>query len=155
VDTLKIHGRAVLRDFPLRLWAEQQEHYDGLLREFQLLLIGQGDEPVHEAPRALVELAEVFTSRFGPLIQAMNDERQAALDRGQDRMDSSVPLVEDAPAILAQVDQVLAAADEYCSRGDLLVLPRPAVLLAFGRWVSSELIRQYEGQEPVPWPGPF
>ena len=32
---------AVLRDYPLLLWADQAQYSDALLREFSLLLIGE------------------------------------------------------------------------------------------------------------------
>jgi hypothetical protein len=149
-----VRGTAVLRDYPLRLWAEQQEHFDALLREFQLLLAGEGGDTEH-APRQLVELADMFTRRFGSIIDGINAERQAAYDRGEDRVDSRVPLVEGTPELLDQVARVMAAVDEYCRRGDMLVLPRPPRLLALAEWTNRELVRQYEGGAPEPWPGPF
>ncbi len=156
-ETPEIVGRAVLRDYPLRLWARQQEHYDSLLREFQLLLVGESSgESAHPAPRQLVELADMFTRRFGPLIEAISAERQAALDSGQDRIDSVIPLVQGIPELLAQVERVMAAVDEFCRSGDMLVLPRSEELLALSRWTTDELVKQYRGEgEPTPWPGPF
>jgi hypothetical protein len=152
----EIRGSAVLRDYPLRLWAQQREHFDSLLREFQLLLMGEEQgATAHSAPRQLVELADRFTTQFGPLIDALNAERQAALDRGLDRMDSTVPLLDGLPGLLDQVDQVTAAVDEYCASGDLLVLPRSPQLLALAAWTRAELVGQYEGRPPTPWPGPF
>ena len=53
------------------------------------------------------------------------------------------------------LDRVFAAVDEYCAAGDLLVLPRSPELVALSRWTLGELVRQYEGGEPQPWPGPF
>jgi hypothetical protein len=151
-----IVGEAVLRDYPLRLWARQQEHFDSLLREFQLLLVGESSgASTHAAPRQLVELADMFTVRFGPMIETINAERQAALDAGAERIDSRIPLVEGVPALLEQVDQVLSAVDEYCRAGDLLVLPRSEEMLALSQWVNSEITTQYDGGEPTPWPGPF
>jgi hypothetical protein len=149
-----LRGTAVLRDYPLRLWAEQQEHVDSVMREFQLLVVGERSG-VSSAPRMLVELADMFTSRFGDLLQAINEERQAALEAGLDRLDSQIPLVEGAPALLEQVREVLAAVDAYCASGDLLVLPRSPGLVALGDWTRRELLAQYEGAEPTPWPGPF
>jgi hypothetical protein len=154
--TPEIRGYAVLRDYPLRLWARQREHYDSLIREFQLLLVGEGSaESAHHAPRRLVELADMITSSLGAVIEAINAERQAALDRGLDRMDSRIPLVEGIPVLLAQIEAVMVAVDEYCASGEMLVLPRSAELLALQRWTRDQIITQYEGGEPTPWPGPF
>ena len=155
-DVPKVIGTGVLRDYPLRLWLRQQEHTDAVLREFALLLGG------HEAgtmdtspPKQLLDLAEMFTSRFGALLTAINDTRQQAVEDGLDRIDSEVPLVEGTRELLEQVRTVMAAVDEYCNNGDLLTLARPAELAAFAEWAMSELITQYEGGDPTPWPGPF
>ena len=146
----------MLRDYPLRLWARQQEHLQEVLREFTLLLLGQESGMAADAaPRQLVELAEMFTTAFGPLLDEIQAARQEALDAGQDRMDSRVAMVAGTPELLAQVDRVLTAVDDYCGRGDLLTLARPPELVALFTWSRSELVRQYEGAEPTPWPGPF
>jgi hypothetical protein len=146
----------LLRDYPLRLWAEQEAYTQDLLREFQLLLMGERSGQMREAaPGKLIVLADLFQSRFGPLLQSINEERQSAYAAGLDRIDSKIPLVEGTPQLLEQVRQVLEAADEFCRQGDLLLLPRPAHLLALSDWVHSELVAQYEGSGPTPWPGPF
>jgi hypothetical protein len=147
---------AVLRDYPLRLWARQQEYSEDLLREFNLLVMGEQSGAMRSAaPGQLVELAELFRGRFGAAIDALNAERQAALDRGLDRFDSRVPLAVGTPQLLEQARAVLRAADEFCARGDLLTLPRPPELRALSDWSLDELIAQYDGAEPTPWPGPF
>jgi hypothetical protein len=152
---LEIVRTAVLRDYPLRLWAESREHTDSLLREFQLLLVGEETGPEDHAPRRLVQLADFFTSRYGSLIDEINAERQEAFDRGADRCDSRVPMPKGTPELLDQVNAVMAAVDDYCRSGDLLVLPRSPRLLALADWTDRELRAQYEGAEPTPWPGPF
>lgn len=154
-EDVKVVGTAVLRDYPLRLWLRQQEHSDGLLREFQLLLGGQEAGSTASPPAQLVQLAEMFTTRFGALISAINDERHAAVDRGLDRMDSHVPMPEGTPELLDQVAHVMRVVDDYCSAGDLLTLARPPELITFFDWTRQELTAQYGGADPTPWPGPF
>lgn len=155
VQEVKLAGEAVLRDYPLRLWLRQQEHSDAVLREFQLLIGGQEAGSATSAPAQLVELADVFTTRFGGLINSINEQRQAALAQGLDRIDSIVPMPEGTPALLQQVATVLQAVDEYCREGDLLTLARSPELIALSEWTRSELTAQYDGAEPTPWPGPF
>jgi len=129
---------AVLRDYPLRLWVEQNEYFDGLLREANLLLIGEESGSVGQAaPRRLVQLAAELRDRFGGLLQTVNDERKAALDQGLDRMDSRLPLTEGLPAALDHMRVVLEETDEFCRRDSLLVLPRSAELVAFGSWTGT------------------
>jgi hypothetical protein len=147
---------AVLRDYPLRLWAEQSEYLESLLREFHLLLLSsQRDDVARGAPGRLVQLAGVLQDRFGGLLQTVNDERQAALDRGLDRIDSVLPLTDGLPQVLDEVRRVLEETDEFCRNGDLLSLPRSPLLIAFATWAGTELVAQSEGAEPTPWRGPF
>ncbi|MCW2714037.1 MAG: putative anti-sigma regulatory factor, serine/threonine protein kinase [Frankiales bacterium] len=147
---------AVLRDYPLRLWEEQNQYFDGLLREFQLLLLAEQEGAAeHPAPRRLVELAELVRDRFGGLLQTTNVERQAAVDAGLDRIDSRLPLFDGLPALLDQVRDVLEETDLFCERKSLLALPRPAHLVAFATWAGEELRTQHAGGAPTPWPGPF
>ena len=147
---------AVLRDYPLRLWVEQTEYTDGLLREFNLLLIGErSGEARGAAPGRLVELADDFTTRYGPLLQQISSERQAAVDRGLDRMDSVIALPEETPQLLDSVREVQLASDDFCRSASLLMLPRPPQLIRLAEWTHSELRAQYDGAEPTPWPGPF
>jgi hypothetical protein len=149
-------GYGVLRDYPLRLWQRQQEHTDGVLREFSLLVGGVESGTTSASPPAqLLELATLFTQQFGALINELNEARSAAVAAGQDRMDSRVPLIEGLPAILQHIDEVLRAVDEYCNEGELLTLARPPELVALSDWTMSELAKQYDGGEPTPWPGPF
>ena len=154
-DETKIVGEAVLRDYPLRLWLQQQEHTDALLREFHLLIGGKEAGAVSSAPEQLLQLADIFTQRFGGLINAINDERHAAVAQGLDRMDSRVPMPDGTPALMEQVAGVFEVVDAYCSDGDLLTLARPPELKALFEWTSSELITQYNGGPSSPWPGPF
>jgi hypothetical protein len=154
--TTEVLGTAVLRDFPLRLWARSRQHSDEMLREFTLMLDGRRTGQANaEAPQALLDLASSFTTRFGPLLDQMYAAREQALSEGRDRMDSEVALVEGTPELLQQVRVVLDAVDEYCRTGDLLTLERSDDDRRLFDWTAEELVRQYNGEEPRPWPGPF
>lgn len=149
-------GTAVLRDFPLRVWERSRQHSDEVMREFALVLGGErSGQTSHEVPKALVDLADMFTSRFGQVIDELYATREAALAAGLDRMDSEVVLVEGVPAMMDQVRQVMDAVDAYCRSGDLLTLEREPEDRALLDWTLNELVAQYEGREPTPWPGPF
>lgn len=152
-----VPGRlAVLRDYPLRLWAEQSEYFEGLLREYKLLLLDEAAHLGSDAPPSqLVELATTLDERFGPVLLAVNGERQAASDRGLDRIDSHVPLVDGTPAVMNSVRRILERSDDFCRDRQLLALPRSPELLAFGTWAGEEILAQYGGAAPTPWPGPF
>lgn len=149
-------GTAVLRDFPLRVWARSRQHSDEVMREFTLLLEGErSGQTALDVPKALVDLADMFTTRFGPLLDQLYAAREAALEAGLDRMDSEVPLVPGTPELLAQVRTVMDAVDAFCRSGELLALEREPADRALFDWTMQELVAQYEGREPTPWQGPF
>lgn len=154
-DPNAIVAEAVLVDYPLRLWARQQEHTDELVREFRLLLAGQTTGTTDSAPAQLVSLAEMFSERFGKLVDEITSARQVRLDAGADRMDWRVPLPASTPTLMRQVDQVWAVVDEYCRSGNLLALARPPEVVALQTWATREIVAQFHGAEPTPWTGPF
>lgn len=148
--------RAVLLDLPLRLWAQSQQHSDEVLREFALMLEGErsGQTELH-VPRALLELADMFTQQFGPLLDQVTAAREEALLAGRDRMDSVVLMPPGTPALVERVRRVLDDVDEFCRSGDLLTLERSELSRRLFDWTCEQVIRQYEGGQPTPWPGPF
>jgi hypothetical protein len=89
------------------------------------------------------------------MIDELTAARQAQYDAGADRMDWRVPLPRSTPTLMRQVQAVWTAVDDYCASGQLLTLARPAEVIALQEWSSVELIRQAEGAQPTPWPGPF
>ena len=145
----------VLRDYPLRLWARQQQHTEEMLREFQLLVHGQRSGQGSTAPARLLQVVESLLAAHGPRIDRIQEERQRAVDQGLERMDSRVPLVEGTPELLGMIQQALADVDDFCRAGDLLTLARPPELVALMDWTARELVAQYHGAAPTPWPGPF
>ena len=146
----------VLLDYPLQLWAEQQEYFDGLLREFRLLLMSAEQNPGESsAPKELIELADMVTRDFGDSIVAINAERAAAHAAGRDRMDSSFPLLDALPALLDRIGRVLTASDRFCDEARMLITARPPHLVQWWEWLHEEMVRQCSGQPPRRWPGPF
>jgi hypothetical protein len=152
----EVVGTAVLLDFPLRLWSASRQHSDEVMREFALMLEGErSGQTSLEAPQALLDLADMFTTRFGPLLDQVYAAREQAIAEGRDRMDSEVALVAGVPELLAQVRKVMTAVDEYCRTGDLLTLERSENDRRLFDWTLDQIVRQYEGGAPTPWPGPF
>lgn len=153
---VEVVGTAVLKDFPLRVWARSRQHNDELRREFALMLEGErSGRTALDVPKALLDLADMFTVQFGPLLDQLYAAREAALEGGLDRMDSEVPLLPGTPVMLDQVRQVMDAVDDYCRTGDLLALERGEVDRRLLDWTLAELVAQFEGREPTAWPGPF
>lgn len=57
----QLHPVQLLR-FPLPLWVRAQEHYDGLMREFTLLAMGQRAASAHHVPVRLLDLIGRLTA---------------------------------------------------------------------------------------------
>lgn len=150
-----IVGYAILRNYPLKLWHRQQAHFHELVREFQLLVGGSaGSSAAHEVPRRLLEMADMFITRFGSEMDAITRERQAALDAGLTTFDSVVPLPAGVIEIIPPAMEMMREVDDYCRNGDLLTLARPEDVVALQDWSTFEILAQFQGAEPTPWSGP-
>ena len=154
--TTEIVGTAVLRNYPVRLWHRQFAYNQELLREFQLLVAGQALDGAHsDVPARLLSMADMFISRYGRQMDALTAARQEAYDAGLMTIDSLVPLPAETMEIIPAAVQMLAEVDEYCRKGELLTLGAPPDIAAFQSWTTSELISQFQGNDPVPWSGPL
>jgi hypothetical protein len=156
--------RIRLLRFPLRVFARSAEHHDDLLREFALLAASRGGAEQApsgaagrsaEVPSRLLVLVDELTHRFAGAVHGVQDERAAALARGEKEMDLEYLV----PAAAAEAGRALAdmldEADEFCRSGDLLTLATPPETSAFRRWYLTEVQRQASGEPPTPWPGPW
>jgi hypothetical protein len=50
---------------------------------------------------------------------------------------------------------LMAEADEYCRREQMLTLQRSEVVRDFSAWYLDEFRRQIQGEPPRPWDGPL
>ena len=126
-------------------------HHDELFREFALVLTGE-PSPGHEVPGRLLALSEELDERFGGFAAAPQGELQAALDRGDTAIDLTFHVPPATASASAELRELLAAADEYCGRGDLLTVAPPPEAVAFREWYLGEFVAQIAGAPPTPWP---
>ena len=147
-------GEAVLRNYPLRLFQLQREHMAAVVQEFDRVQ-NQHDAGQFTPPQHVFDVAEMFRTVFGAMIQAVYEERQRAFEAGCDRMDSRVPLIKKTPDYLDHFRLVFDAVDEFSRQGLLKTPPRPLLVAALLDWTMSELTAQYFGADPTPWAGPF
>lgn len=141
--------------YPLRHYVRSRAHFDELLRELQLLDVGMQAGTTHrDLPKRLADLVTEVTSRYKSRVDQLDALRDAALERGE----SSIDLVYDVPvsakADVERIGALLEECDQFCRNGEhLLTLATPPDLTEFRRWNLSEVTRQIDGAEPVPWPG--
>lgn len=136
---------------PLDIWQCTQEHVDGLLREFTLIV--QDAEARAATPGRLLGLVQELQAKYGEFSAEQRREMEAALERGQTEIDLVYRLPAGVGPAAQQLGDMLDEADEYCRRGDhLLTLAAPREELRFRRWFLGEFVDQLEGAPPTPWP---
>jgi len=138
-------------DIPVAVHARAVEHQAELQREFQLILIARQDRDV-DVPQRLLELVEVVNSQFQGLSGPQTAELDAAIARGDDRLDLDYHLPAAVAGASIALNSILDECDEYCRRGDaLLTLATPPEALAYRRWFLGEFVAQSRGEAPLPW----
>ncbi|MGH2717043.1 MAG: hypothetical protein ACRDJU_00480 [Actinomycetota bacterium] len=133
------------------IYVSAREHSDGLMREFQL--IAMGDPQAVDVPHRLVQLASQLSanySSFGAAAQELLAEAEAA---GTPQIDLTYHLPAALAAATAELSALLDEADRFCAGGEyLLTLVTPPEALAFRRWFIDEIVRQISAEAPTSWP---
>ena len=140
---------------PLLLRELSQQQGADLLREMALIRTGEaGAAPSTHVPQRLLELAHELETSYGPYINASNNELDAALDRGEETVDEVAYLLPAASVdFVRHVQDMLVEVERFCrSDGYLLTLAPPAAIAAYRDWSIGEVLRQYDGLPPTPWP---
>lgn len=135
--------------FPLAVFARSQEHYEELMREFQLLAIDP--EPRKDTPRKLIDLVDELTRTYGGMNAGTEAARDAALERGEETIDLTFQVPPSVAEACVHLGQMLDAADEFCREDQLLTLAAPDEAVAFRRWYLAEFPAQLAGAAPTPW----
>jgi hypothetical protein len=136
---------------PLALWQRAAEHHDELMREMALLALSP-TRP--ELPTRLLELVDVLGRQYGAAGVRPDDEWDAAVAAGLDRIDLTYEVPRSVASSAQRMRDLLDEAEEYC-RTDLLTMEQAPVQAAFSRWYIDQFVHQANGQPPVPWPGPW
>ena len=135
--------------YPLRLGVRASEHYESVFREFALLASA---EPGPSVPARMLGLIEELGRRYARN-NAHEQERDAALARGESVLDIRMQVPESVGSVSQRLAEMLDETDDFCRQGVLLTLEPAADVVAFRRWYLDELARQVDGEEARPWPG--
>lgn len=141
-----------LLGFPVRLGALQREHLDGVLRELQLIALAAPAQR-DAVPTRLLELVDLLRGSYAADVAEPDRLREEAFLQGLVAVDLTYPVRPETREVLAVWTELLAELDAFARTDDLLVLARPAEVVALDRWVTAEFLRQLDGQEPTAWPG--
>ena len=140
-------------ELPLPVWERSQEHVDGLLREFALLVSGQSGTPSSTVPHQLLELVEELQADYEGMTTAQEESIVAAAEAGESSIDLVYHVPDQVAEACTRLDAALDEADRYCREGEyLLSLATPPEALAFRRWFLTQFVDQIAGQPPQAWP---
>ncbi len=150
VETTSTLFEVHLVGVPVAIHAEAQEHQDNLRREFAF--IAESSDPESTPPR-LLRLTQRLRDRFEEFSEGPARRMEEALERGEESIDLVYRVPAEVGPAAAELARLLAEADAYCLTGNgLLTLAAPGRVVAYREWFLGELIRQTDGEEPIPWP---
>jgi hypothetical protein len=115
-----------LLNYPLKLSLRSRQHFEELIREFQLVDMGTQSDDGPPLPVRLQQLVSEITTTYKAKADEIDALRAPAIARG----DATMDLVYDVPAAartaIERLDSVLEEADEFCRQGEhLLTLATP------------------------------
>ena len=151
-DTAESLVTVRLVGLPLDVHARSQEHSDELMREFTYIRAQSADPDAPTVPAKLLDLVDEVTLRFAGFTAGSQAELDAALAAGEPSIDLEYRVPPDVAGACIRLGELLAAADDYCREGEvLLTLATPDELVRYRNWFLEEFVRQAAGDAPTPW----
>ena len=144
----------VVREVPRELFAVWREHAAAAVREMTLIGFAQAAEGTSGDDSAIaLRLADeaVGALRRADLHPPAGEVGGPAESRGGGTADVSMARRHDLAIQFDALPRVLDAAVTSARNGTMLVPPAPPEVIAFREWLCAEVVRQCEGEEPVPW----
>ncbi|MBC7374672.1 MAG: hypothetical protein H7323_11850 [Frankiales bacterium] len=139
---------------PLVLLVRAREHHDGLMREFRVLALSDQDA-APDAPRRLVELAEVLGRQLGAVGSRCDEEVDQALGRGELVRDLHYDVGVGVVEAVRTLEALMTEADAYCAAEKLMTVERPPLMKRFASWYLGQFVTQCAGGPASPWDGPL
>lgn len=136
-------------NLPVRLYVDWRRHFRDLQRELRLLsLAHESDYPVAKT------LSELFVRFEEEVRQASGlDVVEQAIEGDVETADIRMVIGPDAPAVMAQMIDVLELADAFCRTERLLSLASTDQQRDFQHWFLGQFVSQGGGTPPVRWSG--
>ncbi|MCU1588172.1 MAG: hypothetical protein JWN31_1665 [Frankiales bacterium] len=140
---------------PVPLAAKTRQHFEGLMREFELIAAGSSHgQSAHEVPVRLTQLVEALTGQFAGINTEADERLEDAIEAGIEEIEDHVLVlpIEAAEASVA-LGAMIDEADDYCRQGEhLLTLGSPPDCIAYREWYLGQVVGQLAGESPVAWP---
>jgi hypothetical protein len=141
----------VLRGLPVRPFERFSTWFVELRRELRLLALADGGH--YPVAQQLSDLSVRFDNERRHTIGL--EALDAAIAAGIDRIDLALQVPRSTPATMAELHDILEAAERFCQEQQLLAVASNPQQLALQRWYLGEYVRQGAGARPTPWPGGY
>jgi len=136
-----------LEDVPVREFLESQDHQHDLVRDFQLVQIGDRYDLVSTfVPHELAGLVSTILARYRDVRSVTRAQAVAALRQGRVTVTLEVPVYPGMADALREWLQLLEAADRLCDDGGLLVLASRPEVRELRRWYVSAITAAMESE---------
>jgi hypothetical protein len=149
-DTM--HTVRLLR-VPVRILDAGRRHHQELMHEFAMLAVAE--DLTDDLPQRMLELIDTLGRQYAETGDAPNAEVDAALARGDATVDLSYEVAEHVVEAADNLESLMAEADVFCLREQMLTLQRSELVRRFSSWYLDEFRRQIHGEPPNPWDGPL
>jgi hypothetical protein len=136
---------------PVRLMLDANRHQQELVRELTLIHLSE-DATKQELPARLLAMVERHRQEFSTLSFRRRTEIAEEIERGATHVDLEIDVPAGAGPAAADMQAILADADEFCRKGELLTLAAAPEFVEFRLWFLGEIVRQLGGGTPTPWP---
>ncbi|MBW3557636.1 MAG: hypothetical protein KY454_11955 [Actinobacteria bacterium] len=137
-----------LEAVPAALFLESQDHQHDLIRELQLIDIGDRfDLGTAEVSHRLARLIGDILTRYAPVRSATRLQAIAAVDRGEELVTLEVPIRPGMAEALTVWLRLLEEADDLCRKGELLLLATRPEVRDLRRWYVQELTTRLDDLE--------
>jgi len=138
---------------PVRILDAGRRHHQELLHEFALLAVSEG--LTDDLPQRMLDLIDTLGRQYAETGDAPNAEVDAALARGDASVDLTYEVAEHVVDAADNLESLMAEADVFCQREQMLTLQRSELVRSFSSWYLDEFRRQIHGEAPRPWDGPL
>jgi hypothetical protein len=138
---------------PVRVMDAGRRHHDELMHEFAVLAVA--DDLSDDFPQRMLALIDTLGRQYGSAGEPRNAQVDAAMSRGDDTIDLTYEVPQHVVQAADNLAALMAEADEFCEREQMLTLQRSDVVREFSEWYLDEFRRQINGEPPRPWNGPL
>ena len=130
-----------LEGVPTRLFLESQDHQHDLIRELQLIDIGERfDSAGGRSSQRVASLITEILAQYEDVRAVTRRQALAALERGDDVMSLDVPVRDGMADALRRWLELLEEADRLALDGELLLVPSGDAVRQLRRWYAAEIV---------------